>query len=336
MGSANGKRVQHKARATSEDGAKKALEKLRRDYGPAGDVAAMTLGAYLADWLTDYRPNIRASTFRSYKGHVDHHIVPLLGGIVISRLEPSDVRRLIRQTLAAGKSPATVARIIATLRIALGQAKNERAIADNVASGIRLPKVEREPVRGMTPAHANLIRDAIKGKPFEAVYRLLLGSGIRLGEAIGLNQRDVHVDDAYIEVRVSKTKVRAVPISDDAADALRTHLASLKVVGPDEPVFFGPKSGERLTGSTVSHALPRLLTEANLPRMTPHGLRHGTATLMLAAGVPMRVISEQLGHANPTMTAKVYAHVVPDMQRAAIRSVDRVRPSDESRNESQQ
>ena len=92
-------------------------------------------------------------------------------------------------------------------------------------------------------------------------------------------------------------------------------------IGKREPVFFGVK-GDRLTREVATHALPRLVERAGLRRMTPHVLRHGVATLMVAAGVHMRVVAEQLGHANPSMTAKTYAHVSPGDQRRAVDTLD--------------
>jgi integrase len=89
---------------------------------------------------------------------------------------------------------------------------------------------------------------------------------------------------------------------------------------PDVPAVAAPR--DRLRGDSVTHALPRILEAKGLPRLTPHKLRHGAATLMLAAGTPMRVIAEQLGHRNPALTARVYAHVVPEAQRAAVSALE--------------
>jgi integrase len=74
-----------------------------------------------------------------------------------------------------------------------------------------------------------------------------------------------------------------------------------------------------MRGDSVTHAL-RALTG-----LTPHALRHGAATLMLTGGASMRTIAEQLGHRNPALTARVYAHVVPEAQRAAVSLLERRR-----------
>jgi integrase len=156
----------------------------------------------------------------------------------------------------------------------------------------------------------------------------MLGSGMRVGELVGLDQGDLVLDAGFVRIRRTKTSVRAVPVSDDAVEALREALRIAPRVGPDEPVFFMPRLArrqrvrDRLRVDVVTHALPYLLGKKGLPRLTPHKLRHGAATLMLADGTPMRVIAEQLGHRNPALTARVYAHVVPEAQRAAVRALE--------------
>jgi integrase len=69
--------------------------------------------------------------------------------------------------------------------------------------------------------------------------------------------------------------------------------------------------------------VPRILKAAGVDRLTPHGLRHGSATVMLANGVPLKLIQAQLGHRSPTMTNR-YAHVIRETQREALTSLDRV------------
>ena len=322
LGAANGKRVSKRVRCHSEREARGELERLRRTYGSGGDPATGTLGTYLHEWLHSHR-GIRPSTLTSYTGHVNLHIDPLLGGILLAKLRPADVRRLIDNLEAKRLKPATIVRIVTTLRIALNAAIADRTLVDNAAAHIKLPKVERGPVRPLTASAADAIVDATADTWIGPLVRLLLGSGMRLGEAIGLDQGDVLLDAGFVRIRISKTVIRAVPISDDAVAALREALAAAPRRGPNEPVFYSPRKGDRLRGSSVTHALPRFLQRAGLAELTPHALRHGAATLMLAEGVPMRVISEQLGHQNPALTSRLYAHVIPEQQRGAVAHLER-------------
>lgn len=324
----DGKRRYRKVRCVSETEADAALDRLRRESGRELVSGRTTLGEYLDDWLASHRRTVRASTADSYGNHIRMHIKPLLGGIALHRLRPDDVDRLVADRLRAGKSPATVVRIVTTLRIALGRAVRRRILADNVAALASMPRVERHPVEPLTEADAVAILAAVRDTWVEAIVTLILGSGLRLGEACGLDWGDVHLDDGYVVVRRTKTTPRAVPVSDDAVAALRARRTKARRIGPHEPVFVMQRRArgdrdDRIRPQSVTHALPDILEAAKLPRITPHGLRHGAATLMVSRGVHMRVIAEQLGHRDPSLTARVYAHVVPSQQREAVRSLNR-------------
>jgi integrase len=325
LGIIDGKRASKRVKCRTEKQALSELERLRRAYGAGGVPAMQTLDVYLDEWLAGHGPSVRTSTATSYRGHIDLHISPLLGGIPVASLRPSDVRRLIAHLGRKGLKPATVGRVVTTLRIALNAAVAERSLSHNPASGVRLPRVEREPIRALTHEEADQIRDAVAGHWIEYLVRLLLGSAMRLGEACGLDQGDVFLDEAFVRVRRTKTDARSVPIGPDAVEALRTALAKAPRRGVNEPLFLPPRRGDRLRGSSVSHALTPLLANAGLGHLTPHALRHGAASIMLADGHPMRVIAEQLGHKNPAITARIYAHVLPAAQRAAVASLDRRR-----------
>jgi integrase len=293
---------------------------MRRLYGSGGNPSNATLGAYLHDWLRSWR-DVRESTLTSYEGHVRLHINPLLGGIPLIRLQAADVRRLVDELHRKRLKPATIGRVITTLRIALNAAVADEILPSNPAAHVKLPRVDREPVTPLTDEDADRILEAVAGHWCERIVRVLLGSGMRLGEAIGLNQGDI--GEGFVRLRVTKTQVRAVLVTDDAMDALRSSVTSAPRRGPNEPVFFGPRKRDRLRGDSVTHVLPRLLERAGVSRLSPHGLRHGAATIMLSAGVPMRAISEQLGHRNPALTARVYAHVAPALRDSAVAALER-------------
>lgn len=308
----NGRQVRAKRWAATSDEADYELDKLRDLYS-AKDPATMTMEQYLTDWIAGYRSSIAPSTAKAYEGHIKHYLIPHLGRMAVSDLEPPDVRRLTA-TLAKTLGPASVVRVLATLSCAMQQLVDDRKLKDNPVRGVRRPKVPTTLVEPMTVATRDAILAAVKADMYGPLYRLLLGSGMRVGEAIGLNWADLHLDDKFVTVRISKTGARAVPITDDAVAALR----SLAPSRPGDPVFLGVKSGRRLDATTATHHFVRVLEANMLPRMRIHDLRHGVATMMLSSGAPMKVISEQLGHRTAALTQKTYAHVVPQVQREAL------------------
>lgn len=293
---------------------------------------SMTVGRYMERWLAGKR-NLAESTKAQYENHVRVHIVPAIGGHDLDDLRRRHVEAFVddlsRHVSPATKrrlSPSTVRAILVTLRSALDEAV-PRDIPDNPAAKVKAPAVRRPPVHAMTLEEAGDLVAAVRGEWIEQLVRFLLGSGVRIGEAVALNQRDVQ--DGFVRLRKSKTTIRAVRISDDAELALTEAIRKAPRRGPDEPVFFSPRANrqgvrDRLDRGSAQHALPRILERAGLGRLTPHGLRHGTATLMLANGVPIQVIAEQLGHSNPGMTARVYAHVDPRMVKRSLSVLDDV------------
>lgn len=326
----DGQRVAHKTRAPTHAAAEEERKRLVAQYGldDGDDEPTATLGEYLDQWLPVHERSVRGSTAKSYRTHVRLHIKPLLGGIPVHRLRPRDVDRLVTDRLAAGLSPATVARIVTTLRVALNRAVRRRLLLDNPASHAELPRVETRLVEALTDDRVERILEVTEGTWLGPVVALIVGSGIRVGEACGLDWGDVHEDSGFVMVRRTKTRPRAVPISDDASEALRRHRTARTVVDETEPVFLSPRplhatEDPRLRPDAVANGMRKLLRKHKLPPTTPHGLRHGVATSLVAQGVHMRVVAEQLGHRDPALTARVYAHVVPQQQREAVNLLNR-------------
>ena len=285
----------------------------------------LSVAAYLERWLAGKR-KVRASTLEQYTNHVRVHIIPVLGGYKLTDLQRRHIEAFVDDrlrhvsTYADGTrgtkrplSPSTVGKLLVTLRSSLDAAV-PREIPDNPAAKVEAPTTERAPVIAMTRDGAAALVAAVRGTWMEHIVRVLLGSGMRVGEATGLDQRDVH--DGWVQLRRSKTTLRAVRLSADADAAIHEAIRKAPRRGAKEPVFFGPRNGDRLAGSSLTHALQREVG------ISAHALRHGTATLMVAAGVHMRLVAEQLGHANPAMTARVYSHVSPESQIAALAVLD--------------
>lgn len=320
-----GKRVRRSETFTLKSDAEWWLREAKRGNEPDID---QTVGEYLDGWLKTVRPRIEDSTWISYAGHVERMLKPHLGHLPLMELQPRHVDRATQRLLASDStrgrpySPTTVRLAMTTLRIALGAAVKRRELPDNAASDAELPRATEHRIEPLTDEEARRLVDAARDSWIGPLVRFLLGSGLRLGEAVGLDQRDLRLDEGYVQLRVSKRSIHAVSVSDDGIAALREALAAAPRRGPKEPVFFGPKTGDRLQGSSVSHALPRILERAGVTRLSPHGLRHAHATIQRAHGTPMDDIADQLGHRNPAFTAKRYAHVTPHRLRAGVKALD--------------
>ena len=189
---------------------------------------------------------------------------------------------------------------------------------------------------------------ALKGDRLEALYTLTLTLGLRQGEALGLRWSDVDFEASTITVEAtlqrygrsyhlnepkSRRSRRRLPLPRSLVNRLLRHrtlqledrLRAGSAWSTNQwDLVFLTERGRPLNGPTVTRRLQRLLVQAGLPKKRFHDLRHSAASFMLAEGVPMRVITEILGHSDASLTANVYAHVAPELQREATDRVGRL------------
>jgi integrase len=242
-----------------------------------------------------------------------------------------------------------VVQTVATLRAILQAAVEWGRIAENPARGLRLPGPEthaQQAVERVLTAEqfAALVAAAGTART-ETMIRVAGEAGLRRGEVVGLRWPDIDLAVRRIDVRRQIVQERATPdspmrkvetspkggrprrvaISEALARRLADWYAESVVEGghaADGWVWPGRDGGPMNEGS-LGQALDRACERAGLgemvgerfrPAVTPHGLRHTAASIMLAAGVPLIVVSRQLGHATPHITATIYAHLLGDSQ----------------------
>jgi len=309
----------------------------------------LTVGQFLASWLETYvRPSVRPSTYDSYEQHVRMHLTPTLGRLRLAKLSPAHVQAMMNAKLAAGLSPRTVLHIRSTLRRSLGQAVKWGLVPRNVATLVDPPKVTRYKVEALSAERATQIFAAVKGHRLEALFTVTLSIGLRQGEALALKWDDVNWTAAELKVHRALQRIngeltliqpksersrRTIPLPSKTVEALRQHRArqgrERLLAGTDwkdEGFVFSTSVGTPMDGSNVTRIFQRLLKDAGLPPHRFHDLRHDCATLLLAQGVPMRVVMETLGHSQMSLTADTYSHVLPAMQRVAADRMDDILP----------
>lgn len=210
---------------------------------------------------------------------------------------------------------ATVQRRLAAIK-AFFRYREAATGAPSPARTIRSPKSERRLPSVLAPDDVRrLIEVSVGGaKPAaardRAIFETLYSSGLRVGELVGLNWRDIDEELGMVMVRAGKgNKDRLVPLGEPALDALRGWRRAMPVAWePDGPVITNLRGG-RLTTRSVELIMRRRLGAAGLGgEITPHGLRHSFATHMLANGANLRSIQEMLGHASLATTQR-YTHV---------------------------
>lgn len=338
------RRQQRRGGFTSRREAEDALNAVvaQLSSGAFVDAGRLTVGQYLDEWLAG-KAKLRPSTRASYGQHLDLYLKPGLGQIRITDLRANHVETMVQSLRHEPHSVgvATTRRVFATLRGALNKAQRQGLIAVNPCSFVELESEEehRRPTQVWTAQQVGSFLDAIGEHPLALLFELTVKAGLRRGEVIGLRWSDVDLDDAVMLVAQSvvqvggalhvgtpKTKksTRRVPLDEDTVAALRSHrrrqLEQRMLAGDgwkdDDRVFARP-DGEGLVPEYVSRTFRNLARQAGLPPIRLHELRHTSASLALAAGVPMRVVSERLGHSTIGITQNLYTHVFDELSRDA-------------------
>lgn len=279
-----------------------------------------TLGEYLTRWLASRRPEIAGSTWRMYESAIRVHIVPAIGRVPLGELRPDHIQDLY-DALAGTSTPF---KLHAVLRPALDRARRlglvRRDLLDGVIVTGRHGITTGGAVRVWDAEQLALFLEAVTGHRFERVYRLLAATGMRIAEALALTWEAVDLAAATVRVTTAKTQSgrRTIPIDPDTVAMLaaqwREQAARREEMGPgwfDTRVVFDRGNGRPLTTSMVASAMDYILRHLDLPRLTPHGLRHTHASLLLQARRPVHYVSKRLGHASVMQTWRTYAHVIP-------------------------
>ncbi len=337
---ANGKRMSVYGKTKRE-----VAEKLNRRraevefhlYQPS--TGSPTFAEWLTTWLNSYCLSIKDSTRYKYLTDIRTHIAPALGSIPLTKLDGSSIQSFYNRELKNGSSPKSIKNFHGVVHKSLAQAVKLRLILINPAEACVLPRIIR---REMTPVPSNQIAaflSAIRNSPYADFYFVMLFTGLRRSELIGLtwdcidfNKGTIRVyrqwmldqaTRAYRFTSLKNNKERTFRPAPSVLDALRrvqrTQIANRLAAGSawtnTENFVFTGKNGSFLHSNTVYCDFKRLIVAACFnPSTRLHDLRHTFATLSIQNGTDIKTISETLGHATTAFTMDVYGHVSEQMQ----------------------
>jgi integrase/recombinase XerC len=232
----------------------------------------------------------------------------------LASLRLADLRSWLAWRHGQGFARASTARAVAAVRGFFRFADRRHGVHNPALQAMRTPRLPHRLPRPLPAEDARdllLVARADARRPWlgyrdTALLTLLYGGGLRIGEALALERRDVGVDPRSLRglrVRGKGGKERLVPILPIVAEALAAYLAACPIPPlPDEPLFKGARGG-RLQPAVVQKQVRQLRATLGLPETaTPHALRHSFATHLLGAGADLRAIQELLGHASLSTT----------------------------------
>lgn len=312
----------------------------KKSEGTLGIVTEGSMSDYLDAWLAGIRTSVRARTHHDYTRVVTDYIKPHVGAMPIQGFGILEVLGMIADLEQRGLSPRTVRMAHEVLRNALENAVPE-VLPSNPARSRKVTKalpskVRKEPETIPAAKVADFL-DVAAADRLGALWTLQILSGLRPSEALALRWSDVTKDTVSV-TRVlvdkggnglhfappkSRTSRRAVVVPQIVVEALRVHRkqqAEERLSAPsweDGNLIFCDEAGRPLRQDPVRYRFRQVLKAAGLTGVTLYGLRHTCATLLLEEGVPLKVVSERLGHSTIALTADVYSHVSRSMQEHA-------------------
>lgn len=316
------------------------LNKLLREIETGTDLepGRLTTAEFLEQWLDASRSRVGPRTWERYAQLMRLHVVPVLGSIPLGKLRPLHLERLYSKLLGKGLAARTVLHVHRVLHSALHQAVRWQLVPRNVAGAVTPPRPVTRDIEPIDPEQAVRLIESVKGTLLEVPVVLALGTGMRRGEVLGLRWKDIDLSSGrariaqtvqatqeglqFLPPKTHRSK-RSVSLPAFVVETLKRHRKTQNerrlLVGEswhDHDLVIDRGNGEPLPPHTLSQQFRVASRKASLD-LNFHGLRHAHASLMLAGGVHLKVVSQRLGHSTISITADLYSHVSPSVEEEA-------------------
>ena len=313
----------------------------------------MTLSEWLNKWMTNYKKlTLKRTTWELYNILIEKHIKPEIGGIKLSKLQTGHIQGLYSKKSQEGSradnrpgslSPKSIRHIHTVIRSALEQALRERLISINPADAAVLPRNYRKEMKILDIQGITKFLSAAKGSRYYTAFLLILATGLRRGEALGLRWKDIDLQKGVINVKQQLVRVkggfmfsdlktelsrRMVAIDDDIVQELKEHMESQMLerqknhqIYEKNDLVFCSEIGKPIPPRNFVRYFKAILKKAGLDEIRLHDLRHTYATMVLGQGISHKTLQENLGHYSASFTIEMYGHNTQDMKRDAAEKV---------------
>jgi integrase len=332
------KQIMRTCRTKREAEAFEAQWETEKAHGSVVDPAKTTVGELLLEWLAERKHNLAPKTWEGYENTVRVHLLPAFDTTPVQRLTARQLERIY-----TGKRETTGARSVELCYLRMSQvldhAVRQRIIPRNPKLDVEKPTAPPAERRAWTVEQARRFLALARDSDYGCLWAIALHTGMRRGELLGLRWKDIDFEASNLRVlqtnaviggrprlqpRTKSGAGRAIDLDPEAVALLRAHCErqqERRQVADEwhdlDLVFCGPQ-GKPVWPDDVRLAFTRLCKRVGVPYVSIHGQRHTMATLWLAAGVPVKVVQERLGHARPSITMNIYTHAIPGMQRQAV------------------
>lgn len=304
----------------------------------------LTVSQWLDIWYETYSNEWEITSRIQRKNAIENQMKPLLGKYKLNELDRTTYIRVYINELLKKYSPNTVALFHRLFKIAINAAVEDEIIPRNRFNKISIAQ-EKELDNYLTPEELNIFLNAAKKYENITNYTfilLLAYTGLRKGEALGLKWRNINFDEKTITVectrdrhgdRPPKTKnsYRTIPVDDVVIEQLKTYQKwciatklsyGMKLDKKNDYVFISHQGGTPMGVNTSKYLFDRIYKNLDkegikIKRISPHGLRHTHATILINKNIPPKTIAERLGN-TVEMIYNVYSHSFKELEDKAV------------------
>ncbi|MEO7021550.1 MAG: site-specific integrase [Ktedonobacteraceae bacterium] len=344
-----GKRITKYGKTKKEawDNLQTALDDLKQGRVVIGP--KQTVKQYLEHWLENSRRlRVEPTTLANYRVLLRVHLLPAFGHLQLSQLTREQVQSFYVEKLDSGLAPSTIRNIHDLFVSALKDAVADEILVRNVCEYVTVPKQKQRKPHVLNVEQCKRLIAAARGRRLWFLILMAITTGARVGELLALHWEDIDLNNLRVHIhrsvcfikgkglvekepktkqgarRVILTQVVIGAISEQKEFIEKVHLNG-DAQWEDLDLVFPNKQGRYIRNARVLKEFRMILVDAGLPAaMHFHDLRHSAATLLFAAGVNPKVVSEALGHSSIGITLGLYGDVTPDMQQETGRVMDRL------------
>ena len=318
----------------------------------------LTVSDWFYSWLFDYRKqDLKPKSFQRYHGIYKNYIENTdFGNIKLNDLRTTHLQRHYKKLLNNGATPTTIRQINTNLKTCLNEAERQGYIQKNWCKLVTLPKKEdNKEVKVLTKREQEKFLEAIKGHELELLYIVALGTGLRIGEILGLKWSDIDFKNNELHVNRSlqkaaiyegdkiaryevqettpktKNSLRTIPVPQNIIKKLRAHkkeqnelILLLQEEYDNKNYVFCNKLGKPIEDKRPGRNLKTILTSIGIEPIKFHGLRHTYATRLFEAGIPPKTVQHLMGHSDIETTMNIYTHVMKEQKLEAVDKLNEI------------
>ena len=352
----NGKIKRKEFTGKTQQDVKKKLEEYKKEMllGTISSDDKITVSEWYYTWLFDYRiKDLKPKSFEKYEGIYRNYIKDSeLGKIKLKDLRATHIQRYYNK-LQDTKPISTIKGINTRLKPCLGEAEKQGYIQKNYCKMVTLPKDNnKKTIQVLTQQQQKLFIEAIKGHKLEMLFLIALGTGLRLGELLGLKWSDIDFNTGILTVNRTLSRVknqttskyevieqtpktknsnRTIPIPNDILNKLKEHKKNQSkqrlFVGEgyiNNNYVFTDDIGNPIDDKRPGRNLKSTLAKLSIEPIKFHALRHTYATRLFEANVPPKTVQVLMGHYDISITMDIYTHVMEDAKLEAIEKLNNI------------